>query len=48
MIALGFVARGADRIGEVIRFVDAMRGTEMDVEICNSVFLDPEGSRVRG
>ena len=48
MIGLGFVARGAERLGEVIRFVDAVRGSEMEVEICHPVFVDPEGSRVRG
>ena len=48
MIALGFVARGPERIGEVIRFVDAVRGVETEVEICSAVFVDPEGGRVRG
>ena len=48
MIAQGFVARGPERMGEVIRFVDAMRGVEAEVEICPAVFIDPEGSRVRG
>ncbi len=47
-IALGFVARGPQRHGEVIRFVDAVRGMETEVEICHPVFLDPEGERVRG
>ena len=48
MIALGFVARGPQRHGEVIRMVDAMRGLEAEVEICHPVFVDPEGGRVRG
>jgi sarcosine oxidase subunit alpha len=48
MIALGFVARGPERYGEVIRMVDAVRGLETEVEICAPVFVDPEGGRVRG
>ncbi|MGB3245267.1 MAG: sarcosine oxidase subunit alpha family protein [Sulfitobacter sp.] len=48
MIALGFVARGPARHGEVIRMVDAVRGLEAQVEICHPVFVDPEGGRVRG
>ncbi len=48
MIALGFISRGPQRIGEVIRFVDAVRGIETEVEICAPVFVDPEGGRVRG
>ena len=48
MIALGFVARGPERHGEIIRMVDAMRGIETEVEICDPVFVDPEGGRVRG
>jgi len=48
MIALAFVARGRTRHGEVVRFVDAVRGLEADVEICDPVFVDPQGGRVRG
>jgi sarcosine oxidase subunit alpha len=47
-IALGFVKRGPERHGDVIRLVDALRGIETDVEICAPVFIDPEGERVRG
>lgn len=48
MIGLGFVARGPERHGEVIRLVDHLRGVETEVEICSPVFLDAEGERVRG
>jgi sarcosine oxidase subunit alpha len=48
MIALAFVARGPARRGEVIRMVDAVRGIETQVEICDPVFIDPEGGRARG
>ncbi len=47
-IGIAFVARGAARHGDVVRFVDAVRGLETDVEVCAPVFVDPEGGRVRG
>ncbi|WP_300056082.1 sarcosine oxidase subunit alpha family protein [uncultured Roseobacter sp.] len=47
-IALGFLQRGPERLGEVIRCVDHMRGLEAEVEVCAPVFVDPEGGRTRG
>jgi len=47
-IGLGIVKRGRERIGETIRAVDFVRGTEFEVEICDAVFFDPEGVRIRG
>ena len=47
-IGLAFVINGEDRVGDVIRCVDAVRGLEADVEICSPVFIDPEGGRLRG
>ncbi|MDW3222448.1 MAG: sarcosine oxidase subunit alpha family protein [Paracoccaceae bacterium] len=47
-IALGFVQRGPERIGEVMRIVDHMRGVETEVEVCSPVFFDPEGGKTRG
>ncbi|UWR10219.1 sarcosine oxidase subunit alpha family protein [Sulfitobacter mediterraneus] len=47
-IGMGFLKRGRDRMGEVIRMVDHVRGLETDVEVCNTVFVDQEGERVRG
>ena len=47
-IGLGLLARGRDRIGEVMRAHDPLRGEDYDVEICNPVFYDPEGGRQRG
>jgi sarcosine oxidase subunit alpha len=46
-IGLGIVKRGRERIGETIRAVDFVRGTEFEVEICDPVFFDPEGVRLR-
>lgn len=48
MIGLAFVRRGPERLGEVVRMVDRMRGVETEVEICNPVFVDVAGERVRG
>jgi sarcosine oxidase subunit alpha len=47
-IALGFLKRGPERYGEILRIVDHMRGVDMQVEICNPVFVDPQGERTRG
>jgi len=47
-IGLGIVKRGRERIGETIRAVDFVRGMEFEVEICDPVFFDPEGVRLRG
>jgi heterotetrameric sarcosine oxidase alpha subunit len=46
-IGLGLIARGPDRIGEVVRAYDPMRGRDTAVEICSPLFFDPEGSRLR-
>ncbi|WP_292481580.1 sarcosine oxidase subunit alpha family protein, partial [Mesorhizobium sp.] len=47
-IGLGLVERGRARIGEIVRAHDPLRGEEYDVELCNSVFYDPDGGRQRG
>jgi heterotetrameric sarcosine oxidase alpha subunit len=47
-IGLGLVERGRERIGEIVRAHDPLRGEDYDVEICNPVFYDPEGGRQRG
>jgi sarcosine oxidase subunit alpha len=46
-IALGFVVAGPDRMGERLVMVDHLRGVRTEVEICDPVFLDPEGARAR-
>ncbi|MEL6420430.1 MAG: sarcosine oxidase subunit alpha family protein [Pseudomonadota bacterium] len=48
MIALGFAEEGPRRIGGRMRFVDHVRDLDTVVEICDPVFVDPEGGRVRG
>jgi len=46
-IGLGLLRNGPERIGEVIRCVDPLRGEAMDVEICSPVFVDPKEERLR-
>jgi sarcosine oxidase subunit alpha len=47
-IALGLLRHGLARHGERIVAHDALRGTVVEAVICNPVFVDPEGARVRG
>jgi sarcosine oxidase subunit alpha len=47
-IALGFVRRGAERVGERLIAWDGVRGREIEVEIVSPHFVDPEGERLRG
>lgn len=46
-IGLGYIENGSNRMGEKIRSVDFMRGTEIEVEITSPHFYDPEGERLR-
>jgi sarcosine oxidase subunit alpha len=45
-IGLGLIAHGPERIGERVRAYDPLRGGDVEVEICNPVFIDPDGSRL--
>jgi heterotetrameric sarcosine oxidase alpha subunit len=47
-IGLALLKRGAERHGERIRVHDPVRGADIDIEVCDPVFVDPEGVRVRG
>jgi sarcosine oxidase subunit alpha len=47
-IGLGLVADGASRYGQRIRAWDPVRGGDVLVELCNPVFYDPAGERLRG
>jgi sarcosine oxidase subunit alpha len=45
-IALGLLTRGRERLGERMRAHSPLRGGDVDVEIVESVFFDPEGVRL--
>ena len=47
-IALALLRRGPERHGERVVVHDPVRGADIDAEVCNPVFVDPEGVRVRG
>jgi sarcosine oxidase subunit alpha len=47
-IGLGVLARGPQRIGQRVRAVDPVRNGDVEVEIRNPVFFDPEGTRLHG
>ena len=47
-IGLGFIKRGHERLGEVVRMVNPARGIEVEVEIVSPHFYDPEGELQRG
>jgi methylglutamate dehydrogenase subunit C len=47
-IGLGLLARGPERIGERIRIYDPIRSGDFEAEIVSPVFLDPEGTKLRG
>ena len=46
-LALGFLKDGRARHGEQIRVVDRLRGIDVLAEVCDPVFLDKEGDRLR-
>lgn len=47
-IGLGLLKRGPERIGEIMRAYDPVRSEDVLVEVVPSVFIDPEGERLRG
>jgi glycine cleavage system aminomethyltransferase T len=47
-IGLGLIARGPERLGEIVRAYDPVRGGDLEVEIVAPVFVDPEGARLHG
>ncbi|NKB27345.1 MAG: sarcosine oxidase subunit alpha family protein [Rhodobacteraceae bacterium] len=46
-IGLGFLKRGDERMGEVVRAVNLIRDQDVEVEIVSAHFIDPEGERLR-
>ncbi len=47
-IGLGFLKRGHERIGEIVRAYDPVRGKDTKVEIVSPHHIDPTGERQRG
>ncbi|RMD88949.1 MAG: sarcosine oxidase subunit alpha family protein [Alphaproteobacteria bacterium] len=47
-VGLGFITRGHERLGEIVRAHDPLRGRDTLVEIVSPHHLDPEGVRQRG
>jgi sarcosine oxidase subunit alpha len=46
-LGLGFLKDGRARHGERVRLVDHLRGLDVICEVCNPVFHDPEGGKLR-
>ena len=46
-LGLGFLKNGRVRHGETVRLVDHLRGIDVLCEVCDPVFLDKEGARLR-
>lgn len=46
-IALGYLKDGSNRIGERMRAVNLLAGTDVEIEIVSPHFFDPEGERLR-
>lgn len=47
-IGLALMKRGRSRIGETLRAVDLLRGSDVAVTIVDPIFVDPAGERLRG
>jgi sarcosine oxidase subunit alpha len=47
-IGLGFLRNGRARLGETVRVVDHLRGIDQLSEVCDPVFHDREGVKLRG
>mgnify|MGYP000076311158 CR=1 FL=1 len=47
-LALGLLVDGRARVGGRVRLVDRLRDIDALCEVCDPVFFDPEGGRMRG
>jgi sarcosine oxidase subunit alpha len=45
-VGLGLLQRGPQRLGERVRAYDPVRDGDIDVEVCDPVFLDTERARL--
>ncbi|MEZ5796386.1 MAG: sarcosine oxidase subunit alpha family protein [Paracoccaceae bacterium] len=46
-LGMGFLLNGRARLGEHVRLVDHLRGIDILCEVCNPMFHDPEGGKLR-
>lgn len=46
-IGLGFLARGSERLGEVITAANPVQGQQIALRVVSAHFVDPEGERLR-
>ena len=46
-LGLALVERGRERLAEIVRGYDPLRGEDYELKLCNPVFYDPEGGRQR-
>ena len=46
-LAMGFLKNGRARHGDLIRIVDHLRGFDVLAEVCDPVFHDPAGEKLR-
>ena len=46
-LGMGFLLDGRARHGETVRLVDHLRGIDVPCEVCDPVFHDPEGGKLR-
>jgi methylglutamate dehydrogenase subunit C len=46
-LGIGFLVNGRARIGQTLRLVDRLRGVDVLCEICDPVFFDKAGERLR-
>jgi glycine cleavage system aminomethyltransferase T len=47
-VGLAMLRDGPNRFGERVCAYDPLRTEAVEVEVCNPIFVDPEGVRVRG
>ncbi len=47
-LALGFLKNGRARVGETVVMVEHLNGITATLEVCDPVFFDPDGGRMRG
>ncbi len=44
-VGLGFLKQGTERVGEVVRAYDPVRGRDYEVKVVSPQHIDPEGKR---